>query len=554
MFLPSIDDVLDQWQASHRLTEAATDAGAAMLKVTRMARERFVDALDGDAIRAAAVTWHDAGILLVVEPEDQRLRLLARMLASGFQYLSQDLVGLRHDDGMMQGFKGPLNGSADVMRDLHSPKFSRLQPIADSDRMLIAPEPEWVSPADAVPCRLIVLAEQRDNSPLLVRRATDSERDIALAKAGFTTESVAWAPDALCLSIAYSNASDLPPATTTLMKMVLTAGLSPAELAEVADGLARWQSTDGLPEPEITPARPRRNLDARLTIGMATKDDYDGVYFTLQALRLYHPEVMDQIEFIVIDNNPAGPCARPLKQLERAIDNYRYIPESRRRGTSVRDEIFAQASTPYVLCVDCHVLFSPGAIATLIRYFDAHPETIDLIQGPLLWDDLKSLSSHWQPGWDQGLFGTWAHDPVADAIDAAPFPIPMQGLGVFACRKAAWPGFNPDFRGFGGEEGYIHDKFRQHGGQVVLLPALRWVHRFARPLGVPYAINWEDRFLNYLIGRDELNLSSDDVVQHMTEHLGVDHTGRILAQYAEFRASLGRLPSPEATRDPAPAE
>jgi hypothetical protein len=26
-----------------------------------------------------------------------------------------------------------------------------------------------------------------------------------------------------------------------------------------------------------------------LTIGMATYDDYDGVYFTLQSLRMYHP-------------------------------------------------------------------------------------------------------------------------------------------------------------------------------------------------------------------------------------------------------------------------
>ena len=37
-----------------------------------------------------------------------------------------------------------------------------------------------------------------------------------------------------------------------------------------------------------------------------------------------------------------------------------------------------------------------------------------------------------------------------------PFEIPMQGLGMFSCRKEAWLGFNPLFNGFGGEEGYIH--------------------------------------------------------------------------------------------------
>ena len=34
----------------------------------------------------------------------------------------------------------------------------------------------------------------------------------------------------------------------------------------------------------------------QLTIGMATYDDYDGVYFTVQALRLFHPEVTRQTE------------------------------------------------------------------------------------------------------------------------------------------------------------------------------------------------------------------------------------------------------------------
>ena len=39
----------------------------------------------------------------------------------------------------------------------------------------------------------------------------------------------------------------------------------------------------------------------RLTIGMATYDDYDGVFFSVQAIRMYHPEITDQIELLVID-------------------------------------------------------------------------------------------------------------------------------------------------------------------------------------------------------------------------------------------------------------
>ena len=75
----------------------------------------------------------------------------------------------------------------------------------------------------------------------------------------------------------------------------------------------------------------------------------------------------------------------------------------------------------------------------------------------------------------------------------------MQGLGVFSCRKDAWLDFNPRFRGFGGEEGYIHEKFRQSGQRCLCLPSLRWLHRFGRPNGVPYPLTVDDKLRNYLL-------------------------------------------------------
>ena len=37
------------------------------------------------------------------------------------------------------------------------------------------------------------------------------------------------------------------------------------------------------------------------------------------------------------------------------------------------------------------------------------------------------------------------------------------------------------FREFGGEEWYIHEKYRQAGAKCLCLPFLRWQHRFADP-------------------------------------------------------------------------
>ncbi len=111
--------------------------------------------------------------------------------------------------------------------------------------------------------------------------------------------------------------------------------------------------------------------------------------------------------------------------------------------------------------MDSHVQFVPGSLARLLEFLHEQPDSNDLLQGPLLQDDLKRLSSHFSPVWSNGMYGQWAADERAADVNAAPFEIGMQGLGVFACRRAAWPGFNPRFSGFGGEEGYIHEKIRR---------------------------------------------------------------------------------------------
>ena len=100
--------------------------------------------------------------------------------------------------------------------------------------------------------------------------------------------------------------------------------------------------------------------------------------------------------------------------------------------------------------------------------------------------------------------------------------------GVFACTKTAWPGFNPRFQGFGGEEGYIQERIRRNGGRALCLPFLRWLHRFPRAHGVPYPNVLEERLRNYLIGFRELGLDEQPAVRHFTERLGADKVRRLL--------------------------
>ena len=311
--------------------------------------------------------------------------------------------------------------------------------------------------------------------------------------------------------------------------------------AELAALLAAFQpkSIYPVPQPEVENRAPTHTslpdptpvgTKKLMTIGMATYDDYDGVYFTVQSIRMYHPEITDKTEILVIDNQPDGPAAQELKKLDKIVANYRYFPCGSHNSTAIRDFVFRQANADFVLCLDSHVMVQPGALKRLIDYFEAHPECQDLLQGPMFAERMNSLHTHFKPVWTTGMYGFWDSDGRADNANGPPFEIAMQGLGLFACRKAAWVGFNPRFRGFGGEEGYLHEKFRQRGGKALCLPFLRWLHRFARPGGVPYPINWHDRIFNYMVGIEELGLDSKPMRDHFLEHLGEESGLEILKQ------------------------
>ena len=293
--------------------------------------------------------------------------------------------------------------------------------------------------------------------------------------------------------------------------------LQPLELvSDLAKRLEEAEEASRVVPPPTPPGEFRE-----LTVGMVSYDDFDGVYFTIQSIRLYHPEVADRVAFVVVDNHPEGRHAAALKALENRIPHYRYVPFRGYRGTAARDVIFREANSEIVLCVDSHVMFASGALSALLDHFAARPDTGDLVQGPMLHDALDNrIATHQEPVWRDGVFGAWASDPRGLDPHGEHFEIDMQGLGVFACRQKKWPGLNHRFRGQGGEEGYLHEKIRRAGGRVLCLPALRWVHLFDRPSGPPYPTRWNDRVRNHLIGWRELGWSEYEVVDHFRAQIG----------------------------------
>jgi len=168
--------------------------------------------------------------------------------------------------------------------------------------------------------------------------------------------------------------------------------------------------------------------------------------------------------------------------------------------------------------MDSHVMIQAGGINSLIEHMIKFKGTGQLIHGPMLSQGNGNITVSMKPEWGGGMYGRWdsstldkynTHKDINQSFD-----IEMHGMGLFACETSKWLGFNPAFRGFGGEEGYIHKKFKNQGCRVVCLPSLVWIHRFDRPSGVPYRLKMIDRITNYAIGWKEVGLDLEEMIDH----------------------------------------
>jgi hypothetical protein len=122
------------------------------------------------------------------------------------------------------------------------------------------------------------------------------------------------------------------------------------------------------------------------------------------------------------------------------------------------------------------------------------------------------------------MWGIWGDYIPESALPAEPVEIWGMGAGFFACRRGSWLGFNPAFRGFGGETGYIQEKYRKAGRRVMCYPNMKWVHFFASfshcssgPLqgrSLPYDVKIVDRVRNYIIGFEEIGLDTLPIKNH----------------------------------------
>jgi len=152
----------------------------------------------------------------------------------------------------------------------------------------------------------------------------------------------------------------------------------------------------------------------RLSVVMAHFEDYQGVFFTVQALRMYHANVMKDVEIVVVDNTPGLEEGQQVQGFLRAnaspmTAGVKYIPMPDPISTSsTRNRAIAEATGDHVVCVDCHVLLVPGSLERLLQFYESNPDSLDLYHGPLLMDNLGYVATHFDDVWRAEMWGIWA--------------------------------------------------------------------------------------------------------------------------------------------------
>lgn len=258
-----------------------------------------------------------------------------------------------------------------------------------------------------------------------------------------------------------------------------------------------------------------------LTIAIVTFDDYRGLSLTVQSLGLH--QTRKNFRILVFDNY--GKCEKTTEFCKsNGID--RHVTDVSKQGTCyAKSQAIEHCLSQYVLVIDSHVLLSAGAVDQLLVYLQASPAgNKDILHGILY--NAKGEISHTEmtSEWSGGMMGKWHNRFAKTAVTDQPFEIFGHGGALFCVDRVNWPGYHPDTKGFGGEEGIIQEIYRDRGGKALCLPFIKWTHSFNSSKTISHVVKSSDKFTNYLLNISKLRKPNElwtQCILHFTNYLNM---------------------------------
>ena len=211
-----------------------------------------------------------------------------------------------------------------------------------------------------------------------------------------------------------------------------------------------------------------------LSVVIPVRGHANELWFTLQGL--LHAGFSERTEILVVDNDPSPDVRDVCSYFSRPF--LRYIEAGEIKGVNYPRTIGADAATgEWLMMLDSHVLMAPSSYARITERINnnQYPARSLIHCGvsfgsPVIWGSYRLTL-------ETNFWGDW-HYPVRDNAQL-PYPIAATGNWAFLTRLQDWKdygGFNPAFRGYGGDEIYLQLKYWRSGGQVLLDPLLRGSH------------------------------------------------------------------------------
>lgn len=263
--------------------------------------------------------------------------------------------------------------------------------------------------------------------------------------------------------------------------------------------------------------------DRKLTIGIYVYDDYDGVRYLIDSIRINNPEILSNIEFVIIDNCPDTTNSNALMEfLTTSVKNvaFNYVAYGRYPNHAYRFEAIELAKTPYVLVTESKTQFTPGSLKSLIDFFDSGMDEGRIITGPRIKDDFSDVMTHFKYEWNGEFYGVAEKDP---RVDSQVEPFEIEGIlpGVFAIRKADWRKISR--AAFASNGAYAEDvvlsmrKFLTLGKRPLCLPTFKWTCRMIKTNGKNIPDSVLNRFHNYATAFLQLGLN-DKLIELKTQY------------------------------------
>lgn len=175
----------------------------------------------------------------------------------------------------------------------------------------------------------------------------------------------------------------------------------------------------------------------KLTIGIMHYGSYCSLHSTIQSIRIHHSEILNEIEFIVLDAHPTEPntdiLANSIISEEIVGIPVRYIAEYRTNGTSAKRKILDYVSTPYFLYIEPSTLLVAGALIKLIDFFENNKDRkFGILQGVEMDFSLENMITNKKFIWNNHNYGVLEYNQkISNNIC-----IPVDGARTttFACR------------------------------------------------------------------------------------------------------------------------